>query len=388
MNKVSKVAVAGCTGYNQAVIDTGLQALISALQFKLLKNETVFIKPNIMSQNRPEQASVTHFSVVDGICRLLKDNNCRIRIGDSISFYQRGLTRKAFQTTRLDSVAKKYGAELTALEEEPLVRNTDKSTFLKEIFIPKAILDADMVIDVPKLKSHSLMRLSGAVKNMFGIMPGGYKQWLHRNTSSVFELADVFIDLVNISRPALFIMDAVVGLDGGPSAAGKPTFVGKLLASESPHALDAAACKMIGYEPSEIATIRRAETRGLIANIQDIEISEDNRSYSLSSYPFPVVLFKNIQKGRLPPVKDKDGVFVTKTFVDPKVKKMKVADPEKCVKVCPTGAIYTDSRNQLKIDPGKCINCYHCFYACKGVIGIRSSLMNKLIRAARFLIGI
>ncbi len=386
---MEKVAVQNCGNYSHDSVDQALQKVLEAIQFKMPSNSTVLIKPNIMSQNRPEQATITHFSIVEGLCILLKDSRCKIQIGDSISFYQTGLTKKAFKTARLDKVAKKYDAELVAFEEEPLIKNTEKSTFLKEIYIPKKVLEADMIIDACKLKSHSLMRLSGAVKNMFGIMPGGYKQRLHGWTESVFDLANVFIDLFTISNPSLCLMDAVTGLDGGPSAAGKPVKVGKILASINPFALDAVACKMIGYQPSDIAILVRGVKRNLIANYDDIEILEDGKTISIGSYHFPIVRFKNIQTGRIPPIKNNKSVLATQTYVFPKVLKPKVSNPEACIEVCPTGAIFINEKKLLSIDLDKCINCYHCTYACGDkTIGFKSSMMNKLIRAARFIIGI
>ncbi len=386
---MDKVSMVNCPDYNQGNVDKSIRDLLENIHFNFPENSTVLIKPNIMSQNRPEQATITHFSIIEGLCAVLKDKGCKIQIGDSISFYQRGLTRKAFQTTRLDKVAEKYGAELIAFEEEHLIKNTDKSTFLKEIYFPARILEADMVISACKLKSHSLMRLSGAVKNMFGIMPGGYKQRLHTWTQSLFDLGDVFIDLFNIAGAKLCVMDAVTGLDGGPSAAGKPVKVGKILASVNPYALDAVACKMIGYEPSDIPILIRAGQRGLQKNYSEIEIIENNKTTMIDKYPFPVVKFKNIIKTPIAPVKDNKSVLVTETYVFPKVLKPEYENPGQCISVCPTGAIYQNDLHHLAIDRDKCINCYHCVFACeKGVIGFRSSIMNKLIRFGRFVLGI
>ena len=154
--------------------------------------------------------TVTHYSVVAALCQLLADNGCRVQIGDSEAFFERGMTRKAFRVTRLEQVAARYGACLVPFEEQPLVEVATGLAWLPHLSLPRALLDADVVINAPKLKSHSGMRLSGALKNMFGCVPGGHKQRIHVLSANAFELSDAFLAIHRLVRPALAVMDAVV----------------------------------------------------------------------------------------------------------------------------------------------------------------------------------
>ncbi|MBN1798488.1 MAG: DUF362 domain-containing protein [Spirochaetales bacterium] len=376
---MQKVAVESCTDYDIDTVKAAVNRLFTELDTNIKRDSTVLIKPNIMAQNKPTQHTVTHYTVIDAICAYLADKSCRIQIGDSIAFFQKGLTRKAFTTTKLSDVAKKYNARLVAFDEEPLTKITAQLTVFKQLYIPRILLEADVIINACKLKTHGGgLRFSGAVKNVFGCLPGGYKQKAHIWVKSDFELSDLFIDIMQTIKPALHIMDAIVGLDGGPSALGKPTPVGALLASRNPAALDAVACRMIGYKPEQIAILVRAKERGLITDFATIKILGT----------VPRVQFRKLIKTPLPAHKTKDSMFVTDTFVYPVVKKSKCSGCRDCLDFCPTGAIQLDAGGKASVNYEKCVFCYYCLAACKErAISFKSSLGNKLIRLMRWMLG-
>jgi uncharacterized protein (DUF362 family)/NAD-dependent dihydropyrimidine dehydrogenase PreA subunit len=376
---MDKVAVVTSYDYDPEKLFKAVCEVLKKLDFKIEKNRTVLIKPNIMAQNKPNQHTVTHYAIIDALCNFLSQSNCRILIGDSIAFFQKGLTRKAFKTTKLADVALKYNAELVAFDEEPLVRVTKNLSVFKELYLPRKVLEADMIINACKLKTHGGgLRFSGALKNVFGCLPGGYKQKVHTWTKNDLELSDVFIDILKIIRPALHLMDAVIGLDGGPSAIGKPRPVGALLASRNPAALDVVASRMIGYEPEQIGILVRAKAKGLISDFKDIEVLGDP----------PRVLFRKLITTPLPQVKKKDGIFITHTFVYPRIKKAKCTRCQACLSFCPTGAIILNQKGEYKINFKQCIFCYFCLKACpRQAISIKSSVKNKIIRALRFVLG-
>ena len=353
---------------------------IEIINFKIPKNKTILIKPNILAQNRPEQHSITHYTVVDAVCRIFKETNCKIMIGESISFYEKGLTRKAFITSKIKEVADKYNAELIPFDEKPLIRITGKLTGLKEIYLPEILFKADYVINVPKLKTHGGLRLTGAIKNMFGCMPGGYKQKIHILVNNDFELSDIFIDIWGLVKPQLTVMDAVIGLDGGPSAIGKPVKVGRILASTNPAALDIIAAKTLGYKPEEISTLVRAKSRKMITDYNNIKIIGE----------LPEIKFKKLIKGPIRILKKKDDMFITDTFVTPIIKYSKCNLCYECIKFCPVKAINkTDNNFKIFFDYKKCISCYYCLSACpNSAIKIRSSFKNKFMRFMRFILNI
>ena len=369
-----KLAAVECKTYDTEEVFTAVKEALHRIDFVIPDNITVLIKPNIMSQNKPEQHTITHRSMVEALCRILQERNCRILIGESISFYQGGLTRKAFKTSGLEEVAGRYGASLIAFEEVPLVRVSEGLFGLEELYVPRIILEADMVINACKLKTHSSMRLSGAVKNMFGCLPGGYKQKIHLWLSNEFELADVFIDIHNIVKPALSIMDAVVSLDGGPTAMGKHVKTDRILASVNAVAVDITAAKMIGYEPAELPILVTAIKRGMIKSFEDVQVLGD----------IVPVKFKRLVKADPGRPFNKNSIFIKETYVDLAIDNTKCTKCEKCIGACPVGAIGA-AGGRIVLDKEGCISCYYCLSVCPDkAIRIMPSGMNKLIRTARF----
>lgn len=372
------VSAVECRSYAFAEVDAAVTTALDRIGFDLPRGGTVLLKPNVMSQNRPGQHTVTHPAVVAALCGLLSDNGCRVQIGDSEAFFERGMTRRAFHTTGLDRVAARFGATLVPFEEQPLVACPTGLPRLPTLYLPRAVLDADVVVNVPKLKSHSGLRLSGALKNLFGCVPGGYKQAIHRWSANDFELSDAILAIHRIVRPALTVMDAVVGLDGGPAAIGRGVRTGRVLASTSAAALDLVASRMIGYDPAEVSTLQRAVASGMIAGYDDADLLGTIESLT----------FSRLVRGPIPAGRDGDGgLFVTATFVQPRVTR-RCNGCDACLPACPVGAIRRDG-GRATINEATCLTCYHCLTLCpQDAIGFHSSPLNKVVRGVRTLTGL
>lgn len=374
---MEKVAAVLCSTYELEKVYQGVLEALNRIGSRVPENKTVLIKPNLMAQNKPEQHTITHFAIIDAICRILDEHNCKILIGDSSAFYQKGITIKAFETSGYRAVAEKYAARLVAFEKQPLVKiNTGLSGIMKELYIPRVLLDADMVINACKLKSHGSMRLSGALKNMFGCLPGGYKQKMHLWTKNELELADIMLDIHDIVKPSVSIMDAVYGLDGGPTALGRPVHTSRILAAENAAALDIIACKMIGYEPDEVELLVCALKRHMIKSFEDVELLGD----------IDPLRFKHLLKGPFSEDKGKNSIFVTETYITPQIDRLDCNRCGHCVEICPVQAI-SFMKGKVEVDPDRCINCCRCLYECPiDAIKVSCSSLNKLIRAGRWVL--
>lgn len=371
---MEKVSAVFCSSYDPDYMYHAVQDALNRIGFSLPDNKTVLIKPNLMAQNKPEQHTITHFALIDALCRILDEHGCKIKIGDSSAFYQKGMTVKAFETSGLREVADRYGAKLVPFEKQPLVKiETGSKGPIKELYIPRILLDVDMVINACKLKSHGSMRLSGALKNMFGCLPGGYKQKMHIWAGNESELADIMLDIHDIVKPSVSIMDAVIALDGGPTALGHPVRMERILASTNAAALDVVGCRMIGYDPGEVELLANALKRNMIHSYDDVELIGD----------IVPKHFKHLKKGAFTKGKVKSSIFVTDTYVNPEIDRIDCNRCGHCVEICPVNAI-TFLNGKVSVDEDRCINCYRCCYECPvGAIKVSSSLLNKMIRAVR-----
>lgn len=237
------------------------------------------------------------------------------------------------------------GAKLVSFEEESIVPLAEgvEGKKINPIYLPKVLFEVGMIIDACKLKTHSALRMSGAIKNMFGCMPGGYKQKVHMWVDNDLELADLFLDIVKLTKPSLCVMDAVYGLDGGSSALGKPVKVSRILASTNPAALDVAACRILGYKPENIATLIRAKDRYFTEDCNDLEIIGNLEQ----------VEFEKIIQGPLTMEYNKDNFMVKYTYTEVKAvhsKDFDDADYKKCMAVCPVNAIKEDRHGKMFMD--------------------------------------
>lgn len=393
---MEKVAAVKCQSYELNEVVQAVKEGLDAIDFLLPENKRVLIKPNLMSQNRPSQHTITHYALIDALCALLQENHCEIFIGDGISFYQQGLTRKAFNTAGLSEVAKKYNAHLVPFDEVPLCAVAVNLPGVKELYLPEILFDVDLVINACKLKTHSGMRLSGAVKNIFGCLPGGYKQKIHQQTGNEFELAAVMVALHQQIKPALSVMDAIVSLDGGPTALGKPVKTQRLFFSTNAAALDVVAGKMIGYEPGDLPILLEARKSGLIYRFEDIKILGEPGSFR----------FKSLVKADLFRKSNPTSIFVKQTWVALYISGSRCSLCQKCLKACPVGAIRVidgkpgddleyrgmlltsmamlESAGKITLDQKACISCYYCLSVCpEKAIRVKPKPMNLLIRGIR-----
>jgi len=350
------VAILNAHDYREESLISGLEAALGALGVVLPRQSRVLIKPNLFAQNYPAQCTVTHPAVIAALCSLLRDRGCSITIGDSSAFYQPGNTRRAFRTSGIEAVAARFGARIVAFEEDGgRVYHKDDNLILHDVLLTRLLEETDCLINVPKLKTHAFFRMSGAVKNLFGLVPGGTKYEYHfiggyRRTDFGEKLADI----ASIARPYLTVMDAVMGLEGfGPAATGRPKETGLLLVSRNPFALDCAAARIIGLDPLAVKSTEAGVHRGLVPKDLSIRIVGD---YSAC----PSVPYRLHGESEEEP-REKDRLYRLMA-VRPRVHKAKCDRCGACVASCPLDAICMVEK--AAIDASRCLNCYHCAYSC------------------------
>lgn len=346
---MAKVAVVKCNSYQQKKVDKAITNALNLINFKFKKGMKVLIKPNILgsySKDRQE-AITTNPSLVEAVCKILKKNDCKIYIGES-SFMG---TDVAFKKSGIEKVVKKYtyNKKPIIFEQEKLKNVSDSGAkILKKFPIAKIVREVDLIINMPKMKTHSLAQVTLGIKNLYGLIPGGLKQRIHKKASGS-KFSEILVDIYQNIKPQLNILDGILGMEGHGPASGTPKKANLILASTNTIALDIAASSIMEFKPKQIPAISYAIKRELYPN-----------------YNFELVGMKQLPKIHFrKPMKGKTISAVRKFL---RIEKPIICDTSKCIKCgtcarkCPAKAIHLDPFPI--IDKKKCIRCFCCMEVC------------------------
>lgn len=360
----AKVGIVNATSYDLGEINGALERLIGAIggwESYCKPGMTVLLKPNMIGPRTPDKAATTHPALVQAVASALKELGCTVWIGDSAGGAIGGLapTAQALKVCGYEQAAEAAGAQIKNFDASGAhAVESQVITFRKGYHLAAPPFEADVIVNLPKLKTHSAAIYTGALKNLFGLVPGLFKAEFHRQAPTNEEFARVIAD-INLNTPVtLNIMDAVVGMEGAGPTAGSPREVGLLLAATDRVALDAAASRMIGLDPKVVPIIAEAYRQGL----GEIEASNIEILGDYTTLP-------RIHGYKLPPGK-KHNPKMAKFFLNAVVNAFKTR-PEVnaetcrkcdiCVDNCPVGAI---DRATKKIDYQACIECLCCHELC------------------------
>ncbi len=346
--EVEKVSVVRCDNYQQKNVDKAIEKSLEMINFDFskYKGKKVLIKPNVVGAFPKKQiATTTNPSLVEAVCKILKKNKCEIFIGDS-PFTN---PEASFKASGIEKVAKKYG-KLIIFEQDKVVSiKNKKGKILKGFKIAKTFRDADLIINMPKLKTHSLTKFTGAIKNLYGIILGGMKQKIHMKAGDENRFSQVLIDIYQNFNPQLSIMDGVIGMEGEGPTSGDAVNSKVILASRNEIALDIICCKMIGINPESIGYLNEAIKRKLYPDFNVNVIGK------LPKFKFKIPSSQIISKTRK---------VLKKMFTEKPI----VCDTTKCIKCglcmnhCPAKAI-TMTPYPI-VNPKKCIRCFCCIEIC------------------------
>ena len=368
------VSVVSCESYDRAMCRKALEELLAplgSLDFAR-PGMTVGIKANLVSFMKPEAAATTHPALLCALTELLTERGARVVIGDSPGgLYTAAYVKNVYRATGMYE-AEKAGAKLNedfsqAEAEYPEARAAKTFTYT-------AWLDGcDAIIDFCKLKSHGMMGMSAAAKNMFGVIPGIMKPEYHYKYPDHRLFSQMLVDLDTYFAPALSIVDGVVGMEGNGPTAGTPKAMGVLLASDSPHEADLACARIIGLTREDVPTLQEAYERGLIpADVSELEIAGDLDAFLVPDFERIVTKNDLLFRKKLP---GKAGellaAFLHKCLCsEPSPVKAECVGCGKCAEICPAKAI--TMRNRLPdIDRKKCIHCFCCQEFCpKGAMKV------------------
>jgi uncharacterized protein (DUF362 family)/Pyruvate/2-oxoacid:ferredoxin oxidoreductase delta subunit len=266
----NRVAILRCADYEGESLYAGLKNAADLAGGFDVRGKTVLLKPNIVYDSAPEKAIVTHPAFLEAVIRLVKEGGAkRILVGDSPGLQKPGFTAKI---SGLGEAARRNGAEWVDFTQNKTEIACPDGKTLKQFTVAGAVTEADCIISLPKLKTHQLMYFTGAMKNLFGLIPSVLKSAMHVRLPSRDAIASMIVDLNAALMADYSFMDAVIGMEGPGPGSGTPRKIGLVLASANLLALDAAACAIIGYPPAKIPVCREALSRGIwLKDFADIE---------------------------------------------------------------------------------------------------------------------
>lgn len=244
-----EVAFARCDDYGTSLPEAldRLWSLTGWREAADLRERKVLLKPNLLTDRLPEQAVTTHPEVVRHVIRRFKAAGARVSVGDSPA--SAANLRQVWQASGIEAVCAEESVPLLALEQAG-VRPFEIGGFAFAVALP--VLEADLVVNLPKVKSHSLTMLTAAVKNIFGVIPGYSKTTLHRLHPKPAEFGRLIRAIWEVIPQTWTIADAVVGMEGQGPANGRPIKLGFLAASADPFALDRALCDVLHIDARRV----------------------------------------------------------------------------------------------------------------------------------------
>ena len=365
---MAKVALIRCTDYDTENVYNSVKASVDFLGGigRFVKpGMSVLLKPNLLTVGQAEDAVVTHSEVVRAVGRLVRDAGATVKIGDSPGGYGKNI----------DEIFEKSGLKHMAGEEDFELVKFNTADFVEGIPIAKQVLEADLVISIPKLKTHCITVMTGAIKNMFGAVTGLYKAECHSRAPGEAQLAKILVKVHSIARPGLTVVDGIVSMEGDGPSAGEPRRMNVVLSGEDAVAIDSCIARMIGVEPAKVAVIKEAHEAGLgEIDPSKIEIlGERLEGFIVKDFKLPKTVTLKIMAA--PAMK---WLFSLVGF-KPKINESICVRCGLCKTACPVDCIEISAPG-CRIDYKKCVKCLCCHEVCPyKAIEIKRNFLTRIV---------
>jgi uncharacterized protein (DUF362 family) len=351
------VALARCRSYDLQQVQqqlTQLLAPLGGMTAFVSPGQRVLLKPNLLSAKPPEAAVTTHPVLVRAVAELVQQAGGVVVIGDSPGI---GSLERVAEKSGIAAVAKQVGAQLLAFQDTQRVSG---SGVFRQFELSREYLTADVIINLPKLKTHEMMTLTCGVKNLYGTVVGAAKAGLHMTAGRSRELfAGLLLEIAQVRPVALTIVDGICAMEGDGPGSGTPRQLDWLLAGANPVAVDVVAGRLAGI-PHELLPVEQEARRRNLPGARWEEIELLGEPFQAVEQPFVLPGGLDVQFG-LPR-------FV-KELLRNQLSPLPAADQNLCVlcgvcrDACPPRAI-TITKNALKVDSGRCIRCWCCRELC------------------------
>jgi uncharacterized protein (DUF362 family)/Pyruvate/2-oxoacid:ferredoxin oxidoreductase delta subunit len=382
---MTQVALMKCGDYDDELLIKVIKDGLVKIGFDLaqFKKARVGLKPNLLMGAKPDKAIATHPSFFKAVAKIVIENGGIPVLTECHGF---GPFKSVLNSTGYAEVIKELGMEVGKMEEiAPL--HYPQAKLMKRIDVSKAFFDVDVIINLPKFKTHGFTYISGAVKNLFGTIPGLRKARMHLRFPQPMEFSEWLLDLNGallngFERPKkiIHIMDAIIGQEGeGPGPSGTPRKIGAIVIGSDPVAVDFVAAEIAGLDYKKIPSIALGFQR-------DFTVSSPEE-ITITGQKIEDLRVKNFQ-----PTKSSISSHILRGWlVSPTVKNLVIEKPwpseekcnlcYKCKAVCPAGAISNaqENKNIPDYDYKKCIRCFCCIEFCpEAAISLKKGILQRL----------
>ena len=372
---MSRVSIVRCYSYERSEVEPQVRRavdMVGGFATYVQPGEKVLLKPNMVGPLPPGQGVTTHPEVVWAVIRGCQEAGAEVWVGDSPAF---GNTATVAAVCGIRAVCEETGAHLVSFDKVH-ERLFPEGKVAKRFLLAEAVVAADKVISLPKLKTHALTLLTGAVKNLYGAIVGLEKSRLHFTYQTPTEFSRMLVDLYGAVRPVLSLVDGIVAMEGEGPRGGPLRQANLLLAGDDAMAVDAVTATTMGLAPKVVPFLAEAAAQGLVAlDLSGIEIAglslEEARIAGFLLPPAP-------RQTNFPRWLD--------DFARKHLTARPVIIPELCQacnicgRSCPPQAIHMDDGHAV-INESKCIRCYCCQEVCPhAAVKLRRNTVGSLMR--------
>lgn len=364
-----KVIIKQAESYDDQTVYMAVKEIMLQQRINSIINSdtTILVKPNMLARRTPEKAVTTHPTVLDAVITVLKEFGAKsenITVADSSGGPgNQAVLQANYGTCGFSLIAQNHNVNLCTKLKSRSVKTS--GTAVKEFEIINPALDCDIVINLPKMKTHVMTGMSGAVKNLFGVIPGMKKAEFHMRFPQKENFADMLVDLCETVKPTFTIVDGIIAMEGDGPSGGMPKNMGMLIAGSNPYYIDLAIAHMMGFEPMSLPVAAAAIKRGLCPEqLPNSCVIGDTWLYKKYA-DFMLPKSYNVDfSDRVPRALRWATPTVEKILAPkPKINRSKCVGCGKCRDICPQKVI-TIVNNKAYIDYHSCIKCFCCHEMC------------------------
>lgn len=374
------VVLETCEAYEKERLDACLHRVFA--QFGGLKKiirpgMRVLLKPNLLTAKKPNDAATTHPAFVEAVARAVMEAGGVVTIADSPGGpYAIPWLKHVYASTGMEEVAERTGTKLNfdlRVEEVEF----PQGSLLKRVRLLKPIVDADVILNLAKLKTHLMMVYTGAVKNMFGAVAGTEKADYHARMHDYDQFATALTDIHMAAKPTLNLIDGITAMEGAGPGSGTPRHLGVVLAAMNAFDADAVAQRIIGIPWEKVPVMRAGHTAGWFVP-GEIQL-KGHTVEELACSDFSVPSLHLREKGAMP----------AKTFLSrlgaiarprPEIVQSRCIRCGRCKAACPVKTIHKKADGAIVIDTSNCVRCFCCHELCpEDAIRIRRGILSRVL---------